>query len=330
MTQVTSLQTTTGEAREAAAFYAKHAVASKAFAGIANESAAIIKIELGRELGMSAIASLQGIMFNERGGFTLSATLQGACLQRHGYSWRVIKLTDAECHLDIYRAGEKIGESTLTMAQAKAAKMCMQWDSKAGAWKDKATWQSFPRNMLFARCLTNAVKWFAPEVLAGVPMYDPDELDGLPPRESGAGAGDVIDHDEAKRQAEERKAQAQTHSNGNGKPATDLKPVSSANRLIASQLHDRLEVLRTVDLKAASDEEKAKWAADLKTLMQDVNAQLTLRGLDKLRKPSDAKDAWSVVRSGVSILIDHDQAAPVADEPAVSEFDGGPKQEIPA
>lgn len=305
----TQLQTTT-EAREAAAFYAKHALASKAFAGIANESAAIIKIELGRELGMSAIASLQGIMFNERGGFTLSATLQGACLQRHGYSWKVVKLTDDECALDIYRGAEKIGESALTMKQAISAKMNQQWSSKDSAWTEKHTWKSFPRNMLFARCLTNAVKWFAPEVLAGVPMYDPDEVEGLPPSES------VIDHDETKRQADERKAQA--HSNGKpaDKTAPDLKPVSQRNRALVSNLVELRDAIKDESKGAAQmdDKQKAAFILRVGNLERDTNAQLVLRGMAVMPKAGKIGAALEATHKAISHLVEHDQNAPVAEE----------------
>ena len=34
----------------------------------------------------------------------------------------------------------------------------------------------FPRNMLFARSLSNGVKWFCPDIFLGAPVYTPDEL----------------------------------------------------------------------------------------------------------------------------------------------------------
>lgn len=305
----TQLQTT-NEAREAAAFYAKHALQSKAFAGIANESAAIIKIELGRELGMSAIASLQGIMFNERGGFTLSATLQGACLQRHGYSWKVVKLTDDECALDIYRGGDKIGESTLTMKQAAAAKMNQQWSSKDGAWTEKHTWKSFPRNMLFARCLTNAVKWYAPEVLAGVPMYDPDELEGLPPSEA------VID------------VTPTPSTNGNGKtadkpahapaPAPDLKPVSARNRALVSNLVDLRSAINdeAKSAKEMDDKQRAAFVERVRKLERDTNAQLVLRGMAVMSEAEKIGTALGATHKAISQLVEHDQNAPVVEDDA--------------
>jgi hypothetical protein len=34
----------------------------------------------------------------------------------------------------------------------------------------------FPRNMLFARCISNGVKWFCPDIFLGAPVYTPEEL----------------------------------------------------------------------------------------------------------------------------------------------------------
>ncbi|RDT44717.1 hypothetical protein DXF87_27490, partial [Enterobacter roggenkampii] len=36
----------------------------------------------------------------------------------------------------------------------------------------------FPKNMLFARAMSNGVKWFTPDVFSG-PVYTPEELGGV-------------------------------------------------------------------------------------------------------------------------------------------------------
>ncbi|NBO17384.1 MAG: hypothetical protein EBV07_00610 [Proteobacteria bacterium] len=55
-----------------------------------------------------------------------------------------------------------IGNSTFTIEDAK----------KAGT---KNT-DKFPRNMLFARAMSNGVKWYTPDVFAG-PVYVPEEME---------------------------------------------------------------------------------------------------------------------------------------------------------
>src|SRR5574339_232881 len=55
-----------------------------------------------------------------------------------------------------------IGNYTFTIEDAK----------KAGT----KNLDKFPRNMLFARAISNGVKWFCPDVFAG-PVYTPEECD---------------------------------------------------------------------------------------------------------------------------------------------------------
>ena len=80
------------------------------------------------------------------------------------YDYRVIESTDKICSIDFYQGKEKIGNSTFTEADAK----------KAGT-KNQ---DKFPKNMLFARAISNGVKWFTPDVFSG-PVYVPEEMEVL-------------------------------------------------------------------------------------------------------------------------------------------------------
>jgi hypothetical protein len=124
---------------------------------------AIVKVLAGRELGFGPIASMQGV-YIVKGRVTLSANLVGAAIQRSGkYGYRVETLTDAVCNIVFFEAGKRIGDSKFSLDDAKKAGL-------AGGNYDK-----FPRNMLFARALTNGARWYCPEVFNG-PIYTPDEL----------------------------------------------------------------------------------------------------------------------------------------------------------
>ena len=59
--------------------------------------------------------------------------------------------------------GKVIGTSAFSIDDAK----------KAGLAGDN--WRKYPRNMLFARAMSNGVKWYCPNVFGG-PVYSPDEL----------------------------------------------------------------------------------------------------------------------------------------------------------
>lgn len=145
---------------------------------------AIVKVLAGRELGFGPIASMTGF-YIVKGKVTMSANLMGAAVKRSGkYNYRVTRLDNDGCSIAFYEGGKQVGESTLTMAEAKIAKMDQEWDKDAKAWKPKFTWQNFPRNMLFARTMSNGVKWFCPDVTGG-PVYTPEELGEVIDGETG-------------------------------------------------------------------------------------------------------------------------------------------------
>jgi hypothetical protein len=40
----------------------------------------------------------------------------------------------------------------------------------------KDNWKKYPKNMLFARAISNGQKWFVPDAFNGATVYTPDEL----------------------------------------------------------------------------------------------------------------------------------------------------------
>ena len=97
----------------------------------------------------------------------MSANLIGAAIKRSGkYDYKVVSLDDKACSLEFFenRFGkwERAGYSTFSIEDARKA---------ATKNLDK-----FPRNMLFARAMSNGAKWFAPDVFGG-PVYTPDEIE---------------------------------------------------------------------------------------------------------------------------------------------------------
>lgn len=124
---------------------------------------AIVKVLAGRELGFGPIASMTGV-YIIKGKVALSANLMAAAIKRSGrYNYRVKVLTDTECTIEFSESGQPCGTSTFTAKDAAAA----------GLGGDN--WRKFPRNMLFARALSNGAKWYCPD-LSGGPLYTPDEL----------------------------------------------------------------------------------------------------------------------------------------------------------
>ncbi|MEW6737147.1 MAG: hypothetical protein AB1489_38035 [Acidobacteriota bacterium] len=135
------------------------------FADSKGAAQCVVKILAGAELGFGPIASMAGI-FVVKGKVTLSANLIAATIQRSKkYNFRVTRLDNTGCTITFFENGQEIGVSTFDEKDAKVA----------GLFGSTPTWRSFPRNMLYARALTNGARWYCPSIFAG-PVYTPDEL----------------------------------------------------------------------------------------------------------------------------------------------------------
>jgi hypothetical protein len=138
------------------------------FSDIKEQAQAVAKILAGQELGIGPVAALRGINF-VKNKMNLDAGLVAALIQRSGrYDYRVLTHTADECKLAFFDGGKQVGESRFAMADAKAAGLV------AGD-----NWQKYPRNMLFARALTNGARWYCPGVYFGA-VYSGDELADTP------------------------------------------------------------------------------------------------------------------------------------------------------
>jgi hypothetical protein len=126
---------------------------------------AAVKVMAGEELGLGPVASMTGIHMVQ-GKVTVGANAQAALLRRHPhYDYNVKEHTDQVCVIEFIYKGKPAGTSSFSMDDAQ----------KAGL-TSNPTWKKFPRNMLFARAVSNGIKWYAPDVSAGAPLYTPDEL----------------------------------------------------------------------------------------------------------------------------------------------------------
>lgn len=141
-------------------------------------SQAVVKVLAGRELGIGPVASMTGIYIVD-GKVSIGANLMAAAVKRsRKYNYRVTQMDGGICSIDFYEGGEKIGTSTFTMQDAQAAGV-----------SGKQVWKQYPKNMLFARAMSNGVRWFCPDIFGGAPVYDPDELGATVNGETG----EVID-----------------------------------------------------------------------------------------------------------------------------------------
>jgi hypothetical protein len=145
---------------------------SRLFPDIKSVAVAVVKIMAGRELGFGPFASMSGIHVVQ-GKAEPGANLIATLVKRSGkYDYRVKKITNDVCEIEFFEAGEVCGVSTFTIEDAK----------RAGT--QNVT--KFPRNMLFARAMSNGVKWFCPDVESGVAVYAAGEIEDVPALPSGA------------------------------------------------------------------------------------------------------------------------------------------------
>lgn len=152
--------------------------------GSKNAAELAIRIQYGVELGMGPAAALMSVQVVQ-GKPTLTAPAVAGRIKASGrYNYRVTDHTDESCRIVFYEAGEEIGDSVFTMKDAQQAGLL-----------SNATWKKYPRNMLFARALTNGARWHCPDVFGGA-IYTPDELGGPLPDDEGIVVGEVVEERE--------------------------------------------------------------------------------------------------------------------------------------
>jgi hypothetical protein len=131
------------------------------FPDIKSAAQAIVKISAGQEIGIPPFAAMSGIHIIQ-GKPTIGAGIMASIVKGSGkYDYRVVESTEKVCSIDFYQGKEKIGNSTFTIDDAKKA-LTKNLDK-------------FPKNMLFARAMSNGVKWYTPDVFSG-PVYVPEEM----------------------------------------------------------------------------------------------------------------------------------------------------------
>ena len=140
---------------------AKAFAESGMFADTKSAAQAIVKIQAGQEIGIPPFAAMTGIHIIQ-GKPTIGAGLIASRVKGSGkYDYKVIEASEKVCSIDFYQGNTKIGNSTFTIEDAKKA-LTKNIDK-------------FPKNMLFARAISNGVKWYCPDIFSG-PVYVPEEM----------------------------------------------------------------------------------------------------------------------------------------------------------
>ena len=139
------------------------------FFGNDSQSAIAVRLMAGLEAGFTPFAAISGtFVINGKPGF--GANMLAQAIKRSGkYDYRVVSKTEEGCTIKIIDVVSKevIGEESFTQKDAQ----------NAGLWHS-ATWKKYPKQMLFNRCISMAMRTHCPEVLGGHTAYTPEEIGG--------------------------------------------------------------------------------------------------------------------------------------------------------
>lgn len=152
-------------------------VKSGMFPDVKTQAQAYVKVLAGQELGLKPIESMQMlyIVGNRIGAY---ATLIASKIkQSKKYDYFVEVHTKTECAISFFSILDdtkiEVGKVKLTLEDAKKIT-----DFKTGKpITDKDNWRNYPENMLFARCISNGMRFFCPDVMSGSGvMHSVEEL----------------------------------------------------------------------------------------------------------------------------------------------------------
>jgi hypothetical protein len=153
-------------------------VKSGIFADTKDIAQAIVKVMAGKEMGLSPLESMMGLYIVNGKVAAESKVISSLIKKSARYDYRIEKLDCEECSISFLKKTEQgevvLGVSTFTIKDA----------AKAGIVNGSA-WKAYPKNMLFARAMSNGAKWFTPDVFCG---YSREEMEGI----SEAPATDIV------------------------------------------------------------------------------------------------------------------------------------------
>lgn len=208
-------------------------VRSGLFTDARDAAKAMVKILAGRELGMAPFASMTGVNIIQ-GKPALSANIMAAAIQRSGtHRFTVTKLADDEVAIAFF---EKVDGEWLSCGPDSTFN---EKDAIKAGLAFNPMHKKFPRNMKYARALSNGARWYCAGVFGG-PVYVPEELGAVVNEE-----GEIINVPATT---------VPTHIEPETGPATVQAPAENAQVDADFTLHDAV-----ADIAAILDKSYASW-----------------------------------------------------------------------
>lgn len=140
---------------------------------------AFAKLIFGRDLGLSATQAMTDIYIIE-GKPEMSANLQAAKVKSSGkYDYRVLRIDNDGCVLEFGPAPAPAKDEEgnwLPWPAAFGSSEFTTGDAEVAGLRGKDNHKKYPRNMFFARALSNGVAWYCPDVMNGIRVYAEGEI----------------------------------------------------------------------------------------------------------------------------------------------------------
>lgn len=150
------------------------------FFSCVNKEQAAMKLLLGQELGFTPCASLTGIHIVE-GRPMVGANMYAAAIKRHPHYDYEARIAADDCAVTFYWMADKANPKSVrrelgTLSVSMAEAIERGWTvSRKGS--PKTNWVRHPDAMLFARAISQGVRYHAPDVFNGLAVYVDGELE---------------------------------------------------------------------------------------------------------------------------------------------------------
>ncbi len=166
--------------------------------GRMSPEAAFALILIGQDLGISATRALASLDIVKGNVQMRGVLLLAFVRESRRYDYRIVEL-DGETEVDSKIVEERESKQRATLRFFEILPdgsreqlhpditYTMAMARKTGNVKDGSAWMSARRNMLLWRCASDGVKFHAPDLLGGIPVYT--EADSFPEPEKALGEG---------------------------------------------------------------------------------------------------------------------------------------------
>lgn len=135
----------------------EHAFNSKHFERLGGKSGLFCIAMYAQELGLNPMTCLFGGMRPIQGNIELSPRMMNSMIRKAGHKIHILRSTDTECVLKGERCDTKeTYECTFTLEDAR----------RAGLVRSGGSWDKFPSDMLFARCLSRLARRLFSDVIS--------------------------------------------------------------------------------------------------------------------------------------------------------------------